>query len=299
MAAVRRICATAGKTSVSGFLGTSKIATSTEWRPLTCWIHATRTSSSQFRTSFQGSKLKIPAELQPAVREWNRLVNRFSQRWRYSSLGRLPGGGGYARPDVALWTLIGANVSVFFLWKVFDPVFMTEHFTISMHNVLSGRLHTLVTNFFSHNEFWHLASNLLGLYFFGTEIAYRFGSKRLYMIYFAGGLVSSFGHLAYSYYIYPWLKGLRHSTFVARFVPPALGASGAINALVVLNIMLNPTRVILVDFLFPVPAALFGAYMILKDLWGVSDVASTISHVGHLGGAVVGAVAWVRLRRHW
>lgn len=99
--------------------------------------------------------------------------------------------------DGAVLMLVGANVGVFMLWHLADPSFMRRHFMvsdqsksfcfcfrsgwlsvawllfdeqISLDNFKSGRLHTLLTNAFSHAESGHLISNMIGLYFFGSSV---------------------------------------------------------------------------------------------------------------------------------
>jgi membrane associated rhomboid family serine protease len=93
--------------------------------------------------------------------------------------------------------LMVANVAVYMLWQKADPTFMRDHFTvsgqkkafasislvadewrfigccdeqISLENVSSGRLYTLLTNAFSHAEPPQLFSNMMCLYFFGSSV---------------------------------------------------------------------------------------------------------------------------------
>ncbi|KAF8663785.1 hypothetical protein HU200_055113 [Digitaria exilis] len=95
------------------------------------------------------------------------------------------------RPDGMVLTLIGANVTVFMLWRVADQGFMRRHFTNSLDNFKSGRLHTLLTSAFTHIGTSQLFSNMFGLYFFGTSIANTFGSAFLLKLYVAGALTGS------------------------------------------------------------------------------------------------------------
>ncbi|KAG6391803.1 hypothetical protein SASPL_149563 [Salvia splendens] len=69
--------------------------------------------------------------------------------------------------------LMVTNVAVFILWRVAGIAFMVKNFTISVDNILSGRLHTLITNAFSHINQLHIISNMITLYFFGTAIDKR------------------------------------------------------------------------------------------------------------------------------
>ncbi|MCD9644186.1 hypothetical protein HAX54_032334 [Datura stramonium] len=72
--------------------------------------------------------------------------------------------------DRVVLGLILTNVAVFLLWRVADNRFMMRNFMISVDNFTNGRVHTLITSAFSHIDSWHLISNMVGLYFFGTSI---------------------------------------------------------------------------------------------------------------------------------
>jgi len=45
-------------------------------------------------------------------------------------------------------------------------------FQISVDNIKSGRVHTLITSAFSHINSGHIISNMIGLYFFGNNVRY-------------------------------------------------------------------------------------------------------------------------------
>lgn len=79
------------------------------------------------------------------------------RRWGYGSSNN---------NQQALYGLIAANVGVFFLWRA-DAGFALRNFTTSWAAVKAGRIHTLVTAAFSQRDTMHLASNMIGLFFFG------------------------------------------------------------------------------------------------------------------------------------
>ncbi|CAD7696542.1 unnamed protein product [Ostreobium quekettii] len=122
----------------------------------------------------------------PAPRDPSPIRN-FTARSYFRSAGYHRGYWGSGN-DV-LYGLLGANVAVFFLWRV-DPYFMKRHFTCSLGALEAGRLHTFVTSCFSHIELGHLAANMLGLYFFGRNVAAYFGPRQLLNLYMAGGVLS-------------------------------------------------------------------------------------------------------------
>ncbi|XP_058070481.1 RHOMBOID-like protein 12, mitochondrial isoform X2 [Magnolia sinica] len=197
--------------------------------------------------------------------------------------------------EVVVWGLIAANVAVFILWRIADPIFMMKNFMISLDNFTSGRIHTLITSAFSHVEAWHLFSNMFGLYLFGTSISQLFGPGFLLKLYLAGAIGGSVFFLVHkaisSSNDAKYARGLD-----AKYVR-GLGASGAVNAIVLLHIFLFPKAIHYFNFFIPVPAILLGAIFIGKDVLAMMEPSSHISGEAHLGGAVVAALAWARIRR--
>ncbi|GJT33569.1 rhomboid-like protein 12, mitochondrial [Tanacetum coccineum] len=212
--------------------------------------------------------------------------------------------------------LIVTNVAVFLLWRVADRSSFTyersnlvmfdlqqaqKEYTISLliiqlDNFKSGRFHTMITSAFSHHEVGHIVSNMIGLYFFGKSIGHQFGPEFLLMLYLAGAFVGSAFYLVHHAFMVPSSKDRR------LFEPdpsnvPGLGASGAVNAIMLLDIFLNPTKTIYLEFIIPVPAILLGIFLVGHDMMRILEGNSQISGSAHLGGAVVAAVAWARLRK--
>lgn len=192
--------------------------------------------------------------------------------------------------------LIGANVAVFMLWRLADPMFMRNHFMISLDNFKSGRLHTLLTSAFSHAEADHLFTNMIGLYFFGTSIANMFGPAFLLKLYIAGALAGSAFFLLEKAFLAP-----RKQAYVGwdNSRAPALGASAAVNAIILLEIFLYPTKLVYLYFFIPIPAAFMGPALIGADLWRVKKGQGGVSGSAHLGGALVAALMWARIRKGW
>ncbi|KAJ3698763.1 hypothetical protein LUZ61_002468 [Rhynchospora tenuis] len=197
-------------------------------------------------------------------------------------------------PEAVILLLIGANAAVFILWGTEDPSFMTKHFMLSLDNFKSGRLHTLITNAFSHLELNHIISNMLGLFFFGIGIAELFGPKFLLKLYLGGALIGSIFYLierAFLVHSDQDNQGWNNSR------TPALGASAAVNAIILLHVFLFPKSLIRLHMFIPVPAALMGAVWIVTDLQRVFKGRDNVAGSAHLGGAFVAALVWARIRK--
>ncbi|OMO77607.1 hypothetical protein CCACVL1_14949 [Corchorus capsularis] len=192
--------------------------------------------------------------------------------------------------------LIVTNVAVFLLWRIADRKFMVNNFMVSLDNFKSGRLHTLITSAFSHIDTEHIVSNMIGLYFFGSSIGRNLGPEYLLKLYLAGAIGGSVFYLVHHAILALSSKGQA----IWRMDPsktPGLGASGAVNAIMLLDIFLNPKATLYFDFIIPVPAILLGIFLIGKDILRIIEGNSQISGSAHLGGAAVAAIAWARLRR--
>ncbi|KAK0587878.1 hypothetical protein LWI29_030364 [Acer saccharum] len=198
--------------------------------------------------------------------------------------------------DDCVLGLIIANTAVFILWRIADQKFMMNNFTISLDNFVHGRLHTLITSAFSHVDMEHILSNMIGLYFFGMSIGKTFGPEYLLKLYLAGAIGGSVFYLVHHAFL--TLSSKNQGTWTMDpSRAPALGASGAVNAIMLLNILLNPKATLYLDFIIPVPAALLGIFLIGKDMLRIIEGNSNISGSAHLGGAAVAAIAWARHRR--
>ena len=205
---------------------------------------------------------------------------RFSTRRGFISMphgdaGRIIGG------------IIGTNCAVFALWKLSESDsqahrWMIRHFTVVPASVFSYP-HTAVTSIFSHMDGWHLFGNCLTLFFFGPEVIGALGARTFLQLYLGAGVFAS-GCQALS----------------SRRNTPALGASGALNAVVIWSVLSNPWALIIIPIEFlpiPMPACVFGLFYIGKDVYGMQSGDTRIGHGAHLGGAAVGIAHFLLTRR--
>ncbi|XAR51233.1 Rhomboid protease [Bertholletia excelsa] len=193
--------------------------------------------------------------------------------------------------DSIVLGLIFTNIAVFMLWRIAGPRFMNENFTISLENFRSGRLHTVITYAFSHIDGGQLITNMIALYFSGTYMGRLFGPGFLLKLYIGGAVVGSVFYLVH--------KASKASESGWRGNYNGLGANGAVDAIMLLNIFLFPKSTILLDFIIPVPAVLMGIFIIGKDVLRILEGDSQVSAAVDLGGVFVAAVAYARIRKGW
>lgn len=174
---------------------------------------------------------------------------------------------------------------------------MQRNFMVSPATIVDGRraLHTLVTSFFSHMETYHLLSNMITLYFFGSSAVMHLGASRFLALYMTGGVVSNIAYCVWPYL--PQMRGnhTRRSYGNNPKYDSALGASGAVSSIVMWSICTYPRQTVLVYFL-PMPAALVGILFVGKDIYDLNQPGGRVANIAHLGGAALG-VAYYLLRR--
>jgi rhomboid family protein len=180
--------------------------------------------------------------------------------------------------------LLFANVALFFLTgavpSLFSALALVPAWAVS-------RPWTLVTYMFLHGGFWHIALNMLVLYFFGPRLESRLGSRVFLQLYFVSGVVAGLVSVVVPFV----LPG-----FSIR--SPVVGASGALYGLLLAFAQYWPDERILI---IPIPIPIkIRTMVILATLLAVGGIAmeiagssQRIAHHAHLGGFLG---AWLFLK---
>ena len=131
----------------------------------------------------------------------------------------------------------------------------------------------VVTYMFVHGGFWHLALNMLVLFFFGPPLEGRWGSREFLKFYMICGL----GGVALSYLFLP---------------ASVVGASAAVYGVMLAFAMNWPDAPIYVWGIFPVKAKwLVGFLFVVSLVSALSDPGGGgggVAHFAHLGGLAAG-----------
>jgi membrane associated rhomboid family serine protease len=185
--------------------------------------------------------------------------------------------------------VIGLNVIVFLVWQAasYSPglyEFMTENFLVSTTRLMHGYWWTLMTSAFSHSELWHLAINMIVLWSFGTVLEHFWGTRVFVLFYLATAVFASVSHCAASSFV------------MGNDNISALGASGAVSALLLAYALHFPRHRILLFGIIPLPALAGVLAFVGLDLWGLIAQGRggglPIGHGAHLGGALAGALIY-------
>ena len=143
---------------------------------------------------------------------------------------------------------------------------------------------TLITHMFLHQGFWHMAMNMLILYWFGNIAGDLLGDRRILPVYILGGLTGALFYLA-SYQLMPMIGGF------------ALGASAATLAIVFTAVITAPDYSMHLILLGPVKIKYIGITILFFDIIGTSGTSNTGGHVAHLGGTLFGILFVYFLRK--
>ena len=205
--------------------------------------------------------------------------------WRREpARGGGPGSGVWSLIPVTL-ALIVANAAVFALQIPFrlaaGPTaldLVTEWLGLWPAEALrSGCVWQFVTYGFVHSvDILHIVFNMLLLFWFGRDVELLFGRRKYFSFYF-GAII--FGGLCFA---------LTYAFSPKNVV--AVGASGAVMAVLVAAAIHWPNRILLLFLLIPVKLVYAVLIFVLMDLyWLFFSISPNIAVSAHLGGAAWGA----------
>ncbi len=135
-----------------------------------------------------------------------------------------------------------------------------------------------ITYMFLHAGFWHVGMNMFVLWMFGSELEESWGGPaflRYYVITGAGA-------------------GITTVLFSLNSPVPVVGASGAIYGVLLAYGLAFPNRLVYLYFMFPVKIKYFVGFLaVVAFMASFQSGTSTVSHLTHLSGMVIG---WFYLR---
>ncbi len=144
--------------------------------------------------------------------------------------------------------------------------------------ILEGQVWRLLTPVFLHADLVHLICNMIILYWAGSRVEEVYGGWEVLAFYLVSGVFASGVYLA---------------AYVAGFVAPApaLGASGAVTAVLVLCAFNFPRLQVLLFFVIPMPVwALAVLYVVVDTLGALGALNAPVGYLVHLAGALFASV---------
>lgn len=169
--------------------------------------------------------------------------------------------------------LILINVVVFF-FTASNLEYYVNEYGFEPVSFLNGKYYTIITSLFLHAGIAHLFFNMLFLFLLGPTIEKNVGIPKFLLVYFLGGMIANLAS-----FIPPFFKpGV-----------PGVGASGAISALVGLGMFICPGKIIISQYLIPMPFVVVGAFYFLSNAMNLF-IPSNIGYHVHMVGLVMGAI---------
>lgn len=159
-----------------------------------------------------------------------------------------------------------------------------EKYLFNAYQTYNGKqLYRVVSHAFLHADFNHLLFNMLTLFFFGDYV------ESVFKIYF--------GKLGISYYMLLYFLAIVLSTIPSiikhrnnQFYN-AVGASGAVSAVLFSYILLDPFGKIYIFFIpIGIPAFIFGPAYLAYSAYMAKKGTDNIGHDAHFWGAVFGFI---------
>ena len=197
------------------------------------------------------------------------------------------------------YLLIGINVAVFMFQLTIAPAYQesfVQTYGVIPAEITAGQdYYTLFTNIFLHGGWMHLIGNMLFLWVFADNIEAVIGRFRFLLFYFGGGLAATLTHIAFNL----------HSHV------PAIGASGAISAVLGAYLVMFPASTVKVYVLilfrsFYMPALFFlGIWAVQQLINGFISIVpfsaytSGVAWRAHIGGFIFGMVIGYGIRRRY
>lgn len=134
--------------------------------------------------------------------------------------------------------------------------------------------YTLLSSGFVHGNGVHLLFNMMTLYFFGPSLERTIGAASFLVLYILALLLSEV-----------------RTFFQQRNNPyySAIGASGAISAVLFASIVYFPSQsIIILPIPVPIPAPLFAVCYLLYSWYAARRGGDGINHTAHIDGAITG-----------
>lgn len=157
---------------------------------------------------------------------------------------------------------------------------------LDTRKVLYGQVWRVLTYAFCHDRMsiWHILFNMLFLWWFGKTLEAMYGSREFLLFYLCGALAAALCHI-----------GL--DLFTREFIP-AIGASGAVMAVVMLYAIHYPRHTIYLFMIIPIEIrwivliyVIFDLHPVLLALAG-TPTGGGVAHAAHLGGLAFGWAYW-------
>lgn len=157
---------------------------------------------------------------------------------------------------------------------------VTEYGALIPDNLIRGQIWRLLTYGALHDSnLFHLAFNMVGLWFFGRELESLWGGRKFFIFYLFGVIFSGFCSII-------------NIPLGTGFVP-IIGASGAVYGVLFAYAALFPDRELYLYFVLRIPVRIAVLLLTLLSVAGLLSAPDGIAHLVHLGGFAAGWIFYL------
>lgn len=186
-----------------------------------------------------------------------------------------------------IWLIIGVTVVVSYM--AFQNNELMEKLQFNAAQIIQRKeYYRLISHAFIHANWPHLLVNMLVLYFFGRNMV-------VYLNYY-------FGNHANAYFLILYFGGILASNIWSliknknNYYYNAVGASGAVSAVVFATIFFAPLQTIYLFMVLPIPGILFALGYLLYSYQMSKNKRDNVAHDAHFLGALFGFVFPILLK---
>lgn len=188
---------------------------------------------------------------------------------------------------IITWIIIGITVLTSYL--TFQNSSLMNKMQFNAARVIHQKqYYRLVSHAFIHVSWSHLGVNMLVLYFFGRNVEVLFdqlfgprGTLFYLMLYLGGILISNVWSL------------IKHKN---DYYYNAVGASGAVSAVLFAHIFLRPMDILYLFMVLPIPGIVFAIGYLFYSYQMGKKKSDNVAHDAHFLGAVFGFIFPIILR---
>jgi membrane associated rhomboid family serine protease len=180
------------------------------------------------------------------------------------------------RYDNVVLVLIGVNILVFLVQRIFASRDITVYLAMIPIAVIHGWVWQFLTYMFAHGGISHLLFNMLALFIFGIQVERRMGSREFLLYYLLTGILAGM----FSFLVY-WFTG--------AVLIQLVGASGAIFAVQLAYAAFLPDSIVYIWGILPLRAPVMVlVFTALELVFSVTGFRSGVAHFTHLAGFAFG-----------
>lgn len=183
------------------------------------------------------------------------------------------------------------TITLIILTAIASIIVFKQHFLFYKYGLIPYKIirehsyYRFLTSGFLHANWGHLIINMFVLWSFGTQV------EQYFSVLFQNSIVGKIVFLAFYLSAIPIASV---ASFIKQRNNPdylAIGASGAVSAIVFCSIIFNPlSKLMILPIPIPIPAVIFGFLYLLYSWYMGKRGGDNIGHDAHFWGAIYGII---------